>query len=356
MFNMFNSKRLLASIAMIAFAAVAVTYWFRGHGAPSSPIRDTGLTKEHLASVPKPRDGIEVPLNELSPAALPSSQSAPSEPHADAQAVPSEDISDSVSLQTLAERAMEGHPTAACRLFVRATQCTSLNARRSLAQQMEGVLTEREASKGDEFLIRAIAQLRGKDSIDVACAGMGDAETPDADEYLARSVAAMSTRQRVLLVMMRPDGSLVRLPRQPDNTIRTGRGSDYLIPQILADNFQRFLQEGVAASDPIALEGLILLHAPGYLPGASNGLSSAIPDPQKFAHAALLMQVLYGPDALGPAVDAMLAQTLSRMNPALRHRVEAEVTARAAIWSAAPSSAPESQPLSEGDTEALCAE
>ena len=353
---MIKPKQFFISATLVVIAGVAASLWLKNHFDLAPPLPVRGLSKDHLALAQLPRSDNDLEVDEFNPS-LPASQATSSaNTPASPQTLLPEEISDTTTLRELADLALKGHPTAACRLYARATQCLSKKARREFAQHLETALTLREPQTTDELMVRAIGQVPSGDYDPANCAGTDVMEVPDADEYLGRSIARMSIRQRVLLVMMRPDGSLVRLPRQPDNTVRTGRSSDYLIPQILADNFQRFLQEGVAASDPIALEGLILLHAPGYLPGASNGLSSAIPDPQKFVRAALLMQVLYGPEALGPAVDAMLDQTLSRMNPALRNRVETEVTARAAIWNPTPSSVLESQALSKGDTEALCVE
>ena len=257
----------------------------------------------------------------------------PDEPTMADQPLSADDLPFSSQWSELSKLAMKGHPTAACRLFVGASRCAFNSAIRDFGRQMETSLGSRSGRPDDELFVHVIARSQDETSQQTKeCEGVDAGTLPSADDYLARAVSHMSARQKTLLAMTRADGTLVRLPREPDPVVRPGQTSDHLIPQFLADNNLRFLREGVAASDPLALEGLILVHAPGYLPGSRNGLSMAIPDPHRFAHYSLLMQTIYGPGALGPAVDEMLAHTLARMDATSLAQIEAEVAASAASW------------------------
>ena len=63
---------------------------------------------------------------------------------------------------------------------------------------------------------------RQSDASWVATRGIDRQRLPSPDDYLALRPPP-DARQRVLLAMMRADGSLIRLPRVADTAIRTGR-------------------------------------------------------------------------------------------------------------------------------------
>ena len=354
---MFNTRHPALLLALALIAALAAGYWFITSADSSLPPLDQEPTRERpaITGVSPEFNGIEIQVDQPNPAALPPSPAMPIPvPPAAAEDLPSADVPFSEQLPKLAELASKGHPTAACRLFVGVSRCTFQKARRDFQRRLEGSLTNQESRGSDELFIRAISQPQDGAVGISDCDGVDSGSAPRADDYLAHAIVRMSVRQKALLAMLRPDGTVIRLPREPDTVVRSGRSSEYLIPQILADNAVGFLLDGVASSDPLALEGLILIHAPGFLPGSSNGMNIALPDPHKFAHYALLMQTVYGPRTLGPAIDAMLGQTLARMNPNLLRQVEAEVEASAARWDLSISEplALDGPPV--GDAEPMC--
>src|SRR5690606_19298668 len=107
---------------------------------------------------------------------------------------------------------------------------------------------------------------------------------------LKRTLPNMSPRQKTLIAMLRADGSLARVMRQggiPSGGLSVG--SENLVSQFLADNDMPFLQAGFDVADPLALEGLLLVHAPGGMIGGMpfSVMRQSRPDPYRFARYAL---------------------------------------------------------------------
>lgn len=348
-----STAKRSAIVILVSVTALAAGYWYVTK--PQAPSTDLALERERLAySDVSPRPGdIDVQPFHANPMVVAAPDSSPLH-DLTTEPLPSQDIPFSEQAPALAEMVAKGHPTAACRLFVGVSRCTFHAARRNFARRMEHSVGDEQSRGDDELFIRAISHSQGRDSDTAGCDGVSTASMPKPDDYLAQATARMSARQKVLLAMMRADGTVVRLPRQPDPVIRPGRNSSYLIPQFLADNSLRFLHEGVAAADPLALEGLILVHAPGFLPGTGNGMNMAIPDPRRFAHHALLMQTVYGPETLGPFVEEMLGQTLASMSPDMLQQVEESVAATAAAWNLNIAEPLTLEGPAVGDAEPLC--
>jgi hypothetical protein len=85
---------------------------------------------------------------------------------------------------------------------------------------------------------------------------------------------------------------------------------------LLSDHTLDFLYTGIVAADPLALEGIILLHAPSQIPGLfpENAIIS-LPDSYKFAAYAVLMARLFGQQAIGPQVSELLERVMANFSP-----------------------------------------
>lgn len=235
-------------------------------------------------------------------------------------------------IEALAARAEAGDPVAACRLLIDGMRCASSSRNATFAKQLEGSLARASDGMSEHAVINAMAHAEHAAAGSAAfCAGVDDNALPDPDRYLAAALPRLDVRQRVLLAMTDEHGNITRLPR--------GRGaasfstsSANLVPQFLADHDLAFLQAGVAAFDPLALEGMLLLHAPTMTLGAANRLRLHQPNPQRFAHHALLMQQLYGEDALGDSADYLLNRVIARMSPEAQAALRSAVALEAARW------------------------
>jgi hypothetical protein len=268
----------------------------------------TKVIVEDLANIPAP---------EIDPLQTPPSASATNstQPATWTPVLPALDLPLTQQLPALVDEAMRGNPVAACRLALDSAYCSSQQRSLAFSRQMEASLSRRP-SGSDDLVIGAIARSEERAAnAGGYCEGVDSAMLPDPDAYLAAAANAMTTRQKVLLAMSRQDGTLVRMPRETGSIVSSGRNSEYLVPQFLADNDVAFLQSGMVAADPLALEGMILLHAPSFLPGSLFGLREVLPDPYRFAFHALLMQRLSGDESVGPFVAETLSKTLARMPP-----------------------------------------
>jgi hypothetical protein len=111
------------------------------------------------------------------------------------------------------------------------------------------------------------------------------------------------------MVLMRSDGSLRRLRGSMSFT----ESGLYVIPQFIADNSLQFLMQGYAAKDPLALEGLVLMHAPGSAIAPSS-VAVWLPNPRLFLQYTMLMHELFGPESLGRSAFEM-AQVVAASEP-----------------------------------------
>lgn len=234
-------------------------------------------------------------------------------------------------LRELAER---GNPEAACRLALELNTCRGLHHREKLSTFIESVAYRRPPSPADTDLVDTVASAReGAAAGALHCAGVDDEGENDTLALLHASVLRGSTRQRVVAALMQPDGSLLRLPRGPGNVMPMDLWFNGPASQFYADHTLEFLAEGYRARDPLALEGLILLHAPDLLqPGASTDVAFRLPDPRRFAGLALLAERVYGPEMLGAQVRNLLQRVLERMSGEARAQLEIQVDLEAAGW------------------------
>lgn len=167
------------------------------------------------------------------------------------------------------------------------------------------------------------------------CEGVALDRLPSFDASLRRALHNLTPRQKVLIALARQDGTLRRIPHEiPEGVIRGGDTS-YVFPQVLADNLVGFLHAGLAAADPLALEGLILLHAPNIIPGEAAEHGMRLPDPLKFSVYANLMARLFGPAAIGPQVEHLLGSSMATLTPEEHGRMARMLEQEEQRWRAA---------------------
>jgi hypothetical protein len=139
----------------------------------------------------------------------------------------------------------------------------------------------------------------------------------------------MSVRQRTLIALLRSDGQIRRLYQAEQGF---SESASYVYPQFLADHALDFLQDGFRARDPLALEGLVLLHAPSNSL-SPQGVGPTLPNPRLFLRYAWLMQRLFGEDVLGERAKRTVAYAAASLDPdqlqSIRNGVEHDLT----LWS-----------------------
>lgn len=249
-------------------------------------------------------------------------------------------------LPVLIDLAERGHPVAACRLAISKTLCTTEINRREFASRVRRSLISGRNNNEEAFIDSAAEHEEFFSEIDGFCDGVDPDGLPSVDQVLRASVAALSPRQKTLLAMMRSDGKIRRLrPGRPISEL-----DHYLLPQLIADHGYDFLLAGYAAKDPLALEGLILVHAPGMaIP--PQGVSIRLPNPRLFLRYALVYARLHGVDALGQRAIRLVKAAQATLSPAEWQQLREDVDAEARRWIAvngisrpdagAPSPAPE---------------
>lgn len=263
------------------------------------------------------------------------------------------------SMTDLLARAHAGDATAACHLKVAAERCRSLQQSTAMAQAMESSLVDGSFDGGEMVGVRMIASMEVEgDSSDALCAGVDPDALPGGSDLLERTLANLSPRQKTLMALLRSDGTLARMSRQLGGGVG-GFGVDAsdLVSQFLADHDMAFLQAGFDAGDPLALEGLLLVHAPGGMLGGGpfNMTRQSRPDPYRFARYALLGQELLGAEWLGERATPVLDQVLAAMPPEDRTRLDAQVAADTARWqSAEQAHGPRVPPEPNADALDLC--
>jgi len=236
-----------------------------------------------------------------------------------------------VELQALAEA---GHGSAACRLVLELSVCRSSATRARLSGLIEGVAGRYDLGGHDEAVIGTIAAAREAEAANAEhCAGLVGIDEIDAVALLQRAALRGNTRLRVIAALTQPDGHLLRLPRGGSNVLPIDNWVSTMASQFYADHALQFLREGYLAHDPLALEGLILIHAPDSLQlPIGTDVAFRLPDPRRFAGYALLAERVYGGEMLGSQVRNLLQRVLERMEPAERRRLDGDVEREAARW------------------------
>ena len=234
-------------------------------------------------------------------------------------------------LETLAE---QGNPEASCRLYLGVRRCSMVAQRMQRAEQMRSSLERGGALRvNEELMLDSVANALEQTRAWAAyCEGVQMDRLPAADTLVEGAIGNMSSRQKVLLAMARQDGTIIRLPRTYGAPAGLGGSSDYVYPQFLSDHAYAILREGIEHADPLALEGMIMMYAPSWIPGTEDSPRRALPNPREFVRHVLLMERVYGGDAVGPVVMAALARSLETMNPTQRDEVERQSEADARRW------------------------
>lgn len=161
---------------------------------------------------------------------------------------------------------------------------------------------------------------------DSFCAGVEDDPLPRTEDLLQPAEPWLTPRQKVLLAMIRPDGGVARLSR-PGVAAPPG----YVYPQYLADHAYEFLLEGFRARDPLALEGLAIVHAPGD-PARWNRNGPVLPNPKLFVFYTGVLQRLQGDAALGPLARETLAATRATLDARDLAEADEKAATEVKLW------------------------
>jgi hypothetical protein len=206
----------------------------------------------------------------------------------------------SSQLEDLIALAEAGDTRATCRLAISATRC-----KEQLRHQRLGRDFARELESGkspNEAMLISLAAANEED-MELGkgfCAGVQMRDLPSPGDLVEQRLHSLSPSQKTVLALMQSNGELRRL-----NATRSFTESAlYVLPQYQADYTQEFLNAGYAAREPLALEGLILLHAPGALL-APQSVGLWLPDPKRFLHYVFVMQAVYGESSVGEKVQRL---------------------------------------------------
>lgn len=233
-------------------------------------------------------------------------------------------------LPSLLERASRGDPVAACRVAFGVGRCSGYLGRKRFVEQALSNLDRVSADGNATFAIEALARAQALiDDAQRFCAGVDTGGISGTERALEAALPSLSARQKTMLAMMLPDGQLRRLQVRPWSS----QSANYVLPQIIADNTVSFLNAGFAARDPLALEGLLLLHSPSALVHA-QGIMPRLPDQTRFLAYGLLHRRLFGPDAAGPQVNRVIDDLLVSRPPEVLKQLQVELEAEAQRWAA----------------------
>lgn len=256
------------------------------------------------------------------------------------------------ALQQLAEH---GHGEAACVYALELSRCRASAVRHELGLAFGQVLQQRSLSlaavDSDQALIDGIAGAREQHAAQAdLCAGIEAHGGNPAVIWVQNAAARGPIRWRVISALMQPDGSLPRLPRGTPAPLELDPAVTTLVSQFYADHALLYLQQGFQAGDPLALEGLLLVHAPDVLPLSGNADAlMRLPNPRLFAALALLAERLYGSEMLGNPATQLLQTVWDGLDPSARDRLLREVEFEVRRWQAAGP-----PPVASDDVSDLC--
>ena len=248
------------------------------------------------------------------------------------------------ALQGLAE---SGDRQAACWLALEYSFCRSLAVIDGVGQAFGEVL-EHQPLPGvsraqEDDLLLGIADARERYARNAAhCRGISEFVDNPGVPLLQAVVEQGSVRQKVVAALMQPDGSILRLPREAVIPLALDTNTNRLASQFYADHALDYLQQGFRAADGLALEGLILIHAPDVIHLRHNtDVAFRLPNPRLFSALALLAEQVYGGDMLGPQVRNLLQRSLESMSEQQRQVLERDVQIESLRWQNAAPPPPE---------------
>ena len=194
----------------------------------------------------------------------------------------------------LIEEAQRGNTVAVCRLTISVNRCKETYRSARLTVEMQSAL-EARVGDNDDAVVELIARSveRGEESA-VFCQGVDEDDLPDVSSLIESALHSFNVRQKVILALTQVDGSLRRI-RRPSFQSLSGL---YVLPQFQSDYALEFLLEGFRSRDPLALEGLVLVYAPGRT-FAPHGPAIWLPNPREFLFYATLMHQVFGAESLG---------------------------------------------------------
>lgn len=312
--------RLALRLGFISAALVLVAlavYWV-AHDAVTHPTSSADKTHD----VPIDPDNLaDSPVAPIAAATLRPSGS-PSWP-----ALPDIALPLSQQLPTLLQRADLGDPVASCRLIIGINRCIEFKRNQTFSDRMQRSLESQEG-RADHLMIGLVARSQEhKEAVGSYCDALQFNALPRVDDLLRRTLGALTPRQKTTLAMMRSDGELNRLRRGGSFS----ESSLYVIPQFIADRTHEFLMSGYQARDPLALEGLAMLHSPGHA-AAPRGVAVWLPNPRLFLQYTGLMAALYGSGSLGDDVNRLIDATAATMTPPQLEAVQQHVQSERQRW------------------------
>lgn len=280
-----RTKLAYAIIIFVALALLAITIYI-GRGTESSD--SEGVNAAPSDSSPIESDSLARPR----PHAIPTVESGNLERFESALPDPTLPLVD--QLNSLLDEAERGNTIAICRLAISANRCREVYRNARLTIEMQSALESTE-SPDDSVIIDLIARSveRGDRSAEF-CTGVVESQLPDVSRLVESSIHSLTPRQKTILALTQVDGSLRRIKR----TSFHSQSGLYVLPQYQADHALQFLLEGFRYRDPLALEGLVLVYAPGRT-FAPRGPGLWIPNPREFLFYATIMNEVYGADSLG---------------------------------------------------------
>ncbi len=206
---------------------------------------------------------------------------APSVAASTASALPPVGTALAESIDALRDAARQGDPDAACRLASEIARCAQARHLGVTQRIMESTTAQLARSEDQEQMIDSLAAAQERQvGFEEFCppSAVIDAE-PDWLEHAAR---AGHRRAQVLFALYRRErAEFPRVLREPGRVRMSFSQGSQRVSSYFAAHALRFLQEGLARHDPLALEGLIMVHDPSTNPQAESLIR--LPDPERFA-------------------------------------------------------------------------
>ena len=332
-----TGREKLLSGAVVALLAIVAVLWNFGRGAEDLP-NSTGPTDVESATSGGLDGGVDSPSETTTEVGSASPiHAAPSTGGAARYSLPPPDRSQPLASQlaALKSRAEEGDPVAACALVLDSLKCVAAATAERFVQGIEQSVAQQPTPFGDERSIDMLAHSREKLAAPrLYCEGVDPSELPRPDAAVRNALPYMSVRQKVLLTLAMHDGQIVRFPRGFGPPPNLGRTELYVMPQYVADHGYEFLRQGAEAADPLALEGLMVVHLPVWSPGVRWSPGLSMTNPRLFATYALMLREVIGVPAFGEVAEKALSRVMATMSPEEIVKVEAQVHQSLARWRA----------------------
>jgi hypothetical protein len=229
--------RIVIGLGMIA----SLLFVWRYHG-PDASLTEGRIEDADTIQKPLDRDLAEMPVPEN-----PGATGLLSIPHADSMPpLPAEELPLVAQLPSLLERANRGDPTASCRLAVDVVRCTTYKHVSDFSDQLRNAESTTVRNLDDSPRGGSAAGL------DAHCAGFDRDNVGNLGELLERNKHQLSIRQKVMLALLQPDGSILSIPREIPRGVIASATTRFVYSQFQADNALAFLQEGAQLHDRLA--------------------------------------------------------------------------------------------------------